>query len=432
MSLSELLEFHETLEEYFDDALTFFGRFHWIYDSPNNEILIRNVLEKIPLEWCSIDPNQIEAYFDSFATPQRYSCEESIPESLKDFARMTRKLSLNIPEFNLKKADDLPIIMKGLSPKKLHEILRLCALVKLFEEEGISGVVDIGCGLGYIDELLEQRTKLKILGIESNEYRTEAATRRTKSVGRVFYRHLIIDGTSECLDSLSKLTENIFEPSTPLCLLGLHACGDLSPTMLKIFDGCASAEACIVVSCCYHRMDNNFPVSQGLKRRDIKISKTFLRIAAQESWEQWRKQNKILQSWNLFFRASLERFIKDFKVTAAKSRRKPLGTKNAGDIENFLRVGVRAYNSDEWEDHFIKWALTQTNFIDKIRILCVIQARIQNIAEHFVLLDRLAYLIEKGYHPRLVRLFDNEISPRSLAIVCSKHSETLANLAKTF
>ena len=76
MSLSELLEFHETLEEYFDDALTFFGRFHWIYDSPNNEILIRNVLEKIPLEWCSLDPNQIEAYFDSFATPQHYNCEK--------------------------------------------------------------------------------------------------------------------------------------------------------------------------------------------------------------------------------------------------------------------------------------------------------------------------------------------------------------------
>jgi hypothetical protein len=37
-------------------------------------------------------------------------------------------------------------------------------------------------------------------------------------------------------------------------LAGLHACGDLSPTLLKLFANCPTACGVISVGCCYMKM----------------------------------------------------------------------------------------------------------------------------------------------------------------------------------
>ena len=39
-----------------------------------------------------------------------------------------------------------------------------------------------------------------------------------------------------------------------ICLIGLHCCGDLTPTMLKLFTQSIELKALIVLGCCYHRM----------------------------------------------------------------------------------------------------------------------------------------------------------------------------------
>ncbi len=37
-------------------------------------------------------------------------------------------------------------------------------------------------------------------------------------------------------------------------LTGLHACGDLTPTLMRVFSSCALACSLVSVSCCYHKL----------------------------------------------------------------------------------------------------------------------------------------------------------------------------------
>ena len=79
-------------------------------------------------------------------------------------------------------------------------------------------------------------------------------------------------------------------------LIGLHCCGDLTPTLLSLMTTPphTSLTSAVIVPCCYHKMSaineqtiTNFPLSQYYKREmsscNVMSFNTFaLRLAAQE------------------------------------------------------------------------------------------------------------------------------------------------------
>ena len=42
-----------------------------------------------------------------------------------------------------------------------------------------------------------------------------------------------------------------------VCMIGLHCCGPLTPTMIELFLHCDSVKSLVCVSCCYHSMPAN-------------------------------------------------------------------------------------------------------------------------------------------------------------------------------
>ena len=40
----------------------------------------------------------------------------------------------------------------------------------------------------------------------------------------------------------------------PFCLVGLHSCGDLTPSALQLFRHIDQVKAMVLVACCYHLM----------------------------------------------------------------------------------------------------------------------------------------------------------------------------------
>lgn len=67
---------------------------------------------------------------------------------------------------------------------------------------------------------------------------------------------------SECRDSphsLSDSESNVADgnicPKNTCTLLGLHACADLSPIIIKVFRDCVEASSLVLLSCCYHKMN---------------------------------------------------------------------------------------------------------------------------------------------------------------------------------
>ncbi|MCD9638614.1 hypothetical protein HAX54_022700 [Datura stramonium] len=99
----------------------------------------------------------------------------------------------------------------------------------------------------------------------------------------------------------SRLAEDIlpslsYSDST-LVIAGLHACGDLSVTMLRTFLECDKAKAVISVGCCYNLLSEEaidiadsccgFPVSQGVKSAGVMLGKSARDLACQSA-DRWR------------------------------------------------------------------------------------------------------------------------------------------------
>ena len=64
----------------------------------------------------------------------------------------------------------------------------------------------------------------------------------------------------ECRDSTHSLSDSDSAGDSNVCpentclLLGLHACADLSPIIIKVFRDCVQASSLVLLSCCYHKM----------------------------------------------------------------------------------------------------------------------------------------------------------------------------------
>lgn len=189
---------------------------------------------------------------------------------------------------------------------------------------------------GYLDKELSDRCDLHVLGLERDAYRVLAASQRT-TVGtsenvsnrcRAIFKELAVKAEDTLEDQVESVVVNWFnelkddhEPSPPLCMIGLHSCGDLSPIMMKLFMNIRHFRSLLLVSCCYHRMewnkehDNLFPLSNSLKSGSCRPFgqqegiQNLLRLAAQETPNHWMQQNTLncqRQAQHTFYRSLVQ------------------------------------------------------------------------------------------------------------------------------
>ncbi|KAF9955465.1 Methyltransferase-like protein 25 [Mortierella alpina] len=112
------------------------------------------------------------------------------PESLKDFVRMVKELSINRtldPDY-AKFKDTLDIhLTPGMSPKKLHEVEILSGLMASYaKEHSIRSVIDLGAGQGYLSRVLAFQHQLCVLGVDSNTIQTCGAQTTQKRTEKLF------------------------------------------------------------------------------------------------------------------------------------------------------------------------------------------------------------------------------------------------------
>ncbi|KAG0027361.1 Methyltransferase-like protein 25 [Podila clonocystis] len=112
------------------------------------------------------------------------------PESLKEFVRMIKALSINRtldPNYS-KFKDTLDIhLIPGMSPKKLHEVEILGGLMASYSKQhGIGSVIDLGAGQGYLSRVLAFQHQLCVLGVDSNTIQTCGAQTTQKRTEKLF------------------------------------------------------------------------------------------------------------------------------------------------------------------------------------------------------------------------------------------------------
>ncbi|RKP26842.1 methyltransferase domain-containing protein, partial [Syncephalis pseudoplumigaleata] len=175
-------------------------------------------------------------------------------------------------------------VLYGMNPKKIHEVERLAWMIaQLARSREIRQIVDLGSGQGYLSRSLAYQYGLDVLAMDADNVQTCGAQRYQAQAER----HGIHSNTADASDdaiastargrlihathlvterSLNELLQAIHKEDSdhwrgegdasegsaqPWLLCGLHTCGDLGASSLRLFVE-SDARILVNVGCCYN------------------------------------------------------------------------------------------------------------------------------------------------------------------------------------
>ncbi|PRP86725.1 hypothetical protein PROFUN_02874 [Planoprotostelium fungivorum] len=414
-----------------------------------------------------------------------------VPPSLIKFIHECRRLSLrNLISSQAIHAHHDPLrhhnsVTRGMSIKKLHEVQRLGTLITELAGKYSSKVkiVDIGSGEGYLSSVLSYCYDLDVVGVDAQFTKGEvdfsrkiptplgAEKRRGILAGEISGKLPKPDREAEVKRledklqfvqrfipvrihlvhhvTLCRLTSRansfwISHPDTKIILIGLHTCGVLACSMLRLFNACEAVVGFVGVGCCYHkgRIEDIFPMSHTSTRtmesnfHGILDSQSL--YLACESPELRCSQSIEDQRYALrrrFYRSVLEvsfrcafgsNFAGHFVVRDVKRQ-------DCGDFFDYSKAAAAKLRTNppiEGADQvFANWSTDENvkqvwkRYKDRekeILIVLQLQMILAPVIESLLILDRYQYLVEQGMEVRVEQLFDAKLSPRNIVLCAQK------------
>ncbi|CAO3600277.1 unnamed protein product [Absidia cylindrospora] len=381
------------------------------------------------------------------------------PLSLRIFIETTRSLSLSRRSgLGDKFARSIDKHIKpGMTAKKIHEVERMAPLInEVARSENIGHVVDLGAGQGYLSRTVAFQYDLEVVAVDGSEIQTCGAKRFDGIAVKGFRdkQHMIhhvtdlftSDNAAEILASVQIRRDNqennndTATQSLPWLICGLHACGDLSSTMLRLFTQRSEIRALVNVGCCYHFLSHHngnspgFPMSSNLYNFQLGSTACMLACQAPTRWLD-QKESTIKSYEHHFFRCLLQRIMIQKGFITATEKAPVIGRLNKKrDFDSFpiyvkaalTRLGYPTdiIPTEEAESYYDRYKLGYQ--VDKrIAVLWTIRALLGPLIEALILIDRYLYLDENippssTKSVRLLPLFDDIVSPRNMVLVATK------------
>lgn len=181
----------------------------------------------------------------------------------------------------------LSALRMSVKPKKMHEIVHAAALIDRVGRAGCCArVVDVGSGLGYLSRTLAHEYAWPVVAVEGDESNVAEAARIDVKIGKKaptlvdgasgpgalrhvaarlqpattpgeFWRVVAVDGA--CPPAAERTAAEEAAAAGTSLLTGLHTCGDLAPTSLRVFHHAGEAVGALVsVGCCYHKLSEAY------------------------------------------------------------------------------------------------------------------------------------------------------------------------------
>ncbi|TFK40707.1 methyltransferase domain-containing protein [Crucibulum laeve] len=284
-----------------DDALRL-SHLHALLDAPLARSLLRLHPNDVASDLLFTPPDEWRPWWDLHTDiPEQpplwsrtLSWAPHIPGVVRDLVLEVKRLQLPRPPVRI---DALLNIVsdKGMSPKKTHEVSRMATyIIDLLRANHIDPakvrIVDVGAGQGYLTRTLKYHLpSTHILALDADEGQTVGAQRweervlpKSDSDGSpnppISHRTTLITPETlvDTVDKWIKETlrnEESIDP-VPVLLIGLHACGSLTPYILRAFIALRSqvivhntwtAFGVVAVGCCYNLLNaGDFPLSKYL------------------------------------------------------------------------------------------------------------------------------------------------------------------------
>ncbi|XP_047431325.1 methyltransferase-like protein 25 [Mugil cephalus] len=217
-------------------------------------------------------------------------------------------------------------------------------------------------------------------------------------------------------------------------MVGLHTCGDLAPSTLRMFVAKPELSAVCSVGCCYHLLSEEFdptgqeclhgvcgfPLSQYLREQSWFCGRN-ARMSACLALERVSLGQGI-QMESLFYRAVLHVILRDHYSSYKSEKRVGNVYSKAKSFVDYVRRALRRLELDESKlsDREIQdYHDVYSARMSEMHAFNMLKVTLAPCIEGLILLDRLCYLKEQEdvSFSALVQLFDPLLSPRCYAVV---------------
>ncbi|XP_022617780.1 protein RRNAD1 [Seriola dumerili] len=246
--------------------------------------------------------------------------------------------------------------------------------------------------------------------------------------------------------------ENSLPGYPDFVLTGLHACGDLSATLLRHFVSCPHVRGITSVACCYMKITTKenpappglveppapltpgqepvpsefgYPMSswvRGLSGHQLSYKAREGACHAVEDYvRRLREESELLRTH--CYRATLETFIRDTRPDLRRAGIQTIKKAHLLPFTEYARLGLARVGLPPelpLDPERVETMLRQQGRVVVYFSLALLLAP---VVETLVLLDRMIYLQENGVDSQLVALFDPNFSPRNFVLVALKPRE---------
>lgn len=240
------------------------------------------------------------------------------------------------------------------------------------------------------------------------------------------------------------------QQSNNFVLTGLHACGDLSSTLLRHFANCPHVQVITSVACCYMKISTQenpnppgviqpqasqatiqhsefgYPMSdwvRGLPGHQLSYKAREGACHAIEDYlHRLREESHLLRTH--CYRAVLETIIREARPQLRRPGVQTVKKAHALSFSEYARMALPRVGLPvdlPFNPDCVDAMLAQQGRVVAYFSLVLLLAP---VVETLVLLDRMIFLQERGFQSKLIPLFDAVLSPRNLVLVAVKPTAT--------
>eukprot|EP00898_Chlorokybus_atmophyticus_P006738 jgi/Chlat1/7065/Chrsp56S06714 len=461
-------------ERYLAALANFLRRYQWLYRLHVVDFFRERQWEQLDPSWA--DAMRAMSMDEQLHMPSGFT-QPHWPESLNALLQEAQDLSIikqpmqDGSEWWAAKPQSLSTVAsRGMSPKKQHEVSMMAVLAaNVARKAHTTTVVDIGAGQGYLSQVLAFEHNLRVTAIDSNDHHASSASVRHAAMNKHYVKKKVEGEGEERVEAPVMVTghvgggEDRCWGDEGVVLVGLHACGDLSPAMLRMFVQSEGVRAVVNVGCCYNSIreatndtdaddsrDNKeaqhgFPMSTACRELGVELGGQAGMLACQSAdrWSRESPQAAALRFRHHAFRAALELVLaelpaderlnhaplRDFKKKKHRHKQQSDGaagpSANINAAEEFVlyaREALRALapTCSVRDEKLTGVWHTVAPYEALVGPFWSLRTVLAPPLESLILLDRLMYLREQhgsNIEAMLVPLFDPAVSPRNVAVV---------------
>ncbi|EZA60626.1 Protein RRNAD1 [Ooceraea biroi] len=348
--------------------------------------------------------------------------------------------------------------LKHVKIKKRHEIQQMAQIcADCAQESNAKCVVDVGAGMGHLARSLAFKYGLCVTCIEQDAPLSQRAQKWDKELSISLAKHVsglpihlprhvsakLENSNSDQTETIRQIREifindfNLNEERSGFGIVGLHPCGDLAATLLRLYTSRQEARFICIVGCCYMKLTledsasalHGYPLSKYLSSStNRKLSYTALEVAChaiESHCDRLRTGNYedlIVHAYRAALETILTKYderlrhsqVRNVKVTRSMTFEEYC-TRATADLEPRVRPKDSDIQNPQIRFHLSQW--------QRIVIFGALRTMLAPLVETAVLLDRFLYLSENNLSPTLKPIFDAKLSPRNFLLFSVKSVE---------